>query len=111
MKRGQAPTASENARNASGPNNTNRTSVTDDSGADRTAATAIGAASSTGYPYTPQEIAGNATDRAPSDSATANDDRWHDRSRPAGSSTAEYTGPTVWMTHRHGSNPAVVATA
>jgi len=43
--------------------------------ADPTLATAISAASSTGYPYTPVEMAGNATDRAPTRSAWVRDSR------------------------------------
>src|SRR5581483_4446583 len=77
----------------------------------RTAPIATGAARSTGYPYTPVEIPGNATVRAPSSSATRRDSTWQLASSSEGSSHSENTGPTVWITHLAGRSPAVVATA
>src|SRR5687768_6796533 len=56
-------------------------------------------------------MAGKATVRAPSSSATFRLSLWHPASRADRSSLLAYTGPTVWMTHRAGRFPAVVATA
>ena len=79
--------ARRKAERASSPNSTNRTRSTRVS-APRTAPMATGAASSSGYPNAPVEIAGKATLRAPISSATRSDSVWQDASRAAGSLVA-----------------------
>ena len=97
-------------RTPSRPNRTNRTCPTEVS-ARRTAPIATSAASPSGYPKIPVEIAGNATVVAPSSSATRSDSVWHEASSAGAVLDLEYTGPTVWITQRAGRLPAVVATA
>src|SRR5262249_13123743 len=78
--------ASWKAANASAPNSTKRTSSTSVP-TSRTGRIATRAASWSGYPYTPVEIAGKATERAPSSSATRRLDTWHRASSSAGFGT------------------------
>ena len=59
----------------------------------------------------PHEIAGNATLTAPSASATASALAWQEARRRGSSSLPEKIGPAVWMIHRHGRSPPMVATA
>ena len=60
----------------------------------------------------PVEIAGKATVREPSSAATSSERRWHEaRSSSSLAPPPCQTGPTVWITCRAGSLPAVVAFA
>ena len=99
------------AANVSAPKSTSRASSTAVS-ASRIPANACRSASSSGQPYAPAETSGKATDVAPELV------RDRERARVARSQRralvvrrASYTGPTVWITQRAGSSPAVVATA